>query len=481
MCSNLIKLKKLLFILFILSLLLCLYYPFADILPFGDDYIYIFGNFVMAKANHPLEFWNPSSTYFKSWPLSYSILWLENFIFDENYSFYRILNLIFHILNTLIIFKILKLKKVKESFLFSLVFLFSTFALFTVSWIFQIKTILSCFFILLAVFLFLKKRKKTSLFLYILSLITKTSGVLAIFSALNLRSLKGIILSFISVFFSFITIYGLTNGQVLNFFYASPHHFSSNFSIELIVFKLKTALTSISFFLIKFLGLMKFQIIYDYNTISMFILILMTFPIMFITIDLKKNINNIFAKLFILTLLPVIGIFMIPYHKFSPYSDHWFYLPSAFFILYLATRINMYGKLIVSILLFLNITYLTISSLQFQGLEQKLKEESKINLKNELRIEYLIEIYKYQRNYKKALELSINNYDIISRKEILLKTIRDLAVILKSQKAFDFYHLKKAYRFFEAGNKSNSKEFLDKISNEKCMSFCKILREKLSH
>jgi hypothetical protein len=196
-----------------------------DNLPFGDDYVFIFGNTEITYAKNPFLFFFPWSDYFKSWGLSYFILWNLYKLFGVNFVYYRAINLGLHFCNFLILKKLLKSEDHKlinkKSYFISLMFLFSPLSVLTTSWIFQIKTLLAVFFILLILLQIKKKNVKTLknnfkiYALFILSLLSKVSGILLpiylfyIFIVNKISVKKSILI--ISPFLLTSLIYGVIN------------------------------------------------------------------------------------------------------------------------------------------------------------------------------------------------------------------------------------------------------------------------------
>jgi hypothetical protein len=159
-----------------------------DNLPFGDDYVFIFGETEIKNAPNPFLFFFPWSDYFKSWGFSYFFLWNMYKIFGTNFVYYRVINLILHFVNFIVFRKLLDQKEATardtKSNMISLFFLFAPLSILTTSWIFQIKTLLALFFILLLL-LQLKKQKIHTLkdnlknyFLFLFSLLSKVSVIL---------------------------------------------------------------------------------------------------------------------------------------------------------------------------------------------------------------------------------------------------------------------------------------------------------------
>ena len=89
-----------------------------------------------------------------------------------------------------------------------------------------------------------------------------------------------------------------------------------------------------------------------------------------------------------------------------------------------------------------------------------------------LRDEFLVELYKYQKNYNLALDLAIDSYDYSYRKEELSTNILELANATNRSKAASFARLKKALLYIEKQDYDQAKIMLERIPNEQCNSLC---------
>lgn len=153
---------------------------------FWDDEHFIFFNPDIVFAPGWTSFWNHPVGSFKSWPLGYSIFWaLTKHAPFQSITFYKCLNIIFHSLNSFLIYRILKKFKFKEPLLLVLLFLAHPLHVEAVSWVFQLLTILSFAFLIICFDLLLKylnsnkvKYLWPSYLLFFFSLSTKSIGIL---------------------------------------------------------------------------------------------------------------------------------------------------------------------------------------------------------------------------------------------------------------------------------------------------------------
>ena len=384
---------------FPISLLLSflVYLPLFNTLPFGDDFVYIFNNEFVTGAPHPFVFWSYGEDTFKSWPLSFSFLWIFYKLFGQNFFVYRVINLIIHILNSYLVHKISSKKFPKYSKYIYIFFLLHPMAVENIYWIFQFKTLLSLTFFLTSFYyliLFNDEKKKShylfSVILFTLSLLSKTIAILAPISMIIfLTNFKKLHRSLLLIpFFILSTISGVESikgvsttkseeKQIVNFqqdyFKKKEDYLEKNkVSIKtpqqvkpktVIVKKdnfdkhkktikaywnsisnyepllLKTAimLSSVTFYIKTSLGLTINQIVYEdlnFTKFSEYILMFVGLVIICLGIFLPRELTGFFV-LTTLLYLPISGLFYVPYMQYSYVADHWFYPALSFFIIIL--------------------------------------------------------------------------------------------------------------------------------------------------
>ena len=79
-----------------------------NVQPFSDDFHHIFNYSLLENVKNPFQFLNPFSQYFKSWGLTYFVLWNFLNFFGEDYFSYRLFNLIIHFINFTLLYLLLK-------------------------------------------------------------------------------------------------------------------------------------------------------------------------------------------------------------------------------------------------------------------------------------------------------------------------------------------------------------------------------------
>lgn len=145
-------------LLFFFGISLLVFFPsYLNLNFFWDDERFIFLNPYFLQAPSPLSFWNPSSDFYKSWPIGYSFFWIiiKNF---PNFGlfYYKTFNILIHAINAFLTFKVLKKFDLKYSFFLSTIFLIHPLHVETVSWVFQILTVLAYTFFCLSFLMIFK-------------------------------------------------------------------------------------------------------------------------------------------------------------------------------------------------------------------------------------------------------------------------------------------------------------------------------------
>jgi hypothetical protein len=152
--------------------LLLVYLPSIGSLPFGDDFFYIFNNYHIKDQPNPFVYWNINSDSYKSWPMTYSLIWVLFKIFGSKFYLYRVFNILIHILNAYILKSVLETKNIRYSKTFTLLFLLHPLCFESIFWIFQIKTISATFFLLASYKFLLKYDERSKSFDYIISFLS---------------------------------------------------------------------------------------------------------------------------------------------------------------------------------------------------------------------------------------------------------------------------------------------------------------------
>lgn len=338
-----------------------------------DDNIFIFKNPAITKTSHPFVFWDRSSYHNRAWPVGYFNFWILFHTFGKTAFAYKLLNLIFHFLNTFLLIKVLKLKKISFYLPVAILFFIHPIHVETLSWIFQLNTILSCTFFLISWYfleLYLLKKDSKSLILSLISfstsLFTKSYAAgfpLFVFfyvykTNLSLKKKSLIVLSFsvLSLYAGYQTIIGVKSSKIEN---KHRNNFHEGKSKKLNSLSRKSQLIELysskkidievpadpssKFFTKYFLISQNFvhyfkHFLFPYKqllvskkwkdsvlsiSICSFLILLMIY---FLTIPGRFSDYKNYLYLCIALFAPYSGFFYVPFMKYSPTSDHWAYL-----------------------------------------------------------------------------------------------------------------------------------------------------------
>ncbi len=143
-----------------------------------DDDDYIINNFSIQKTEGLKEIWFSYKTP-QYYPVVFSSFWLEYQLWGQNPTGYRVVNLVFHIFNALLIYLILfKLYK-PIALPAALIFALHPVQVETVAWITERKNIFGAFFYLLATFFYIRFYESQQKKDYGLSLLSFTFALLS--------------------------------------------------------------------------------------------------------------------------------------------------------------------------------------------------------------------------------------------------------------------------------------------------------------
>lgn len=181
--------KEKLIIVFCYFLLITLFVFFPVIYgdPFWDDWIFIFRNEHFYNQSFLSYF--PGGNESRSWPMFFTSMWVFLRLFGSHYFLYHLASLILHSVNGFLIYRLANRFKLKWPWLLTLLYLIHPHQILTVGWIMQFKTILSIFFMLIALeslCKFYETEKESfflaSLVLYTFSLLSKSTTLCLIFT-----------------------------------------------------------------------------------------------------------------------------------------------------------------------------------------------------------------------------------------------------------------------------------------------------------
>jgi hypothetical protein len=142
---------------FALSFVICvyLYLPGLGGGPIWDDYSFWFSDPIMRPDFPYLKIWTDFA-----WPFSVSHQKFLLSAFGEEFIYYHVFNLFIHFINSLLVYKLGDVLKLRNKFLFFLLFLIHPTCVIAVAWMIQLKTLLCMMFALLSILTYLKGLKK---------------------------------------------------------------------------------------------------------------------------------------------------------------------------------------------------------------------------------------------------------------------------------------------------------------------------------
>lgn len=138
-----------------------------------DDNVFIFNSPAITQSSHPFVFFNYKTDTFRAWPLGYVVFWTLYNLLGSNFVLYKLINILIHFGNFLLVRRLLTQLKLRFAFLVSLIFLIHPLHVESVSWIFQLNTMLAFTFFMLAL-LYLEKKPALSAVFFAISVFTKS-------------------------------------------------------------------------------------------------------------------------------------------------------------------------------------------------------------------------------------------------------------------------------------------------------------------
>ncbi len=340
----------------------------------------------MRHIPNPLYSWLPWSPYYKSWPLTYTILWTYLKLFGESVVYLRFFNLIIHFLNFLIFRSILTKQDQLQKYVrpLSLFFLFAPVSVLTVSWSFQIKTLLAVFFLLLLIDKCASRKQfsykdQLQIFLYFfLSLMSKVVAILFPFYYLfqfrkQIKRERSFQITFICLICTTI-ILGFLNIKGVAYFVqeaqnvekelfkeqkekaithseakeqtisaeltaSTKTYFKSISSLSKLRDKQIIAVQNLGRLFLESIGLFQYHPFYEANQETLkrnSIFLFSAFGILILTLGIFRFDHHF--VLIIILFIPISGYIYVPYMKYSFSSDHWFYPCVPFVLMFLASQ-----------------------------------------------------------------------------------------------------------------------------------------------
>lgn len=367
-----------------------------------DDWTYIINNSQLDSEDAWRKIWL-SFALADYWPVSYSILKICKTVFGSQPLGYHFVSLGLFISIQVLMLEVLKHFRIRNALLIVLLFALHPIQVETIAWIFQIKTLLSGFFFLLAIWIFIRKRihwKILSILAFTASLLAKPTFILLPFSAVH---------GFVS----------LVVGS-LNLWKYRPVGFTPP-SEEVFQTELLDRILALPLILQRYLE----KILWPQNLSFVdppieglenpFVVglgWLAVFAALALWFRFRKKLSVPFHLSllgFLLCLAPVMGIFEVYFLRYAPSADHWAFGALGFFIL---ASVNLLEGLLpgrwMQGLLTASIVFCAVLSLQrmkvFQSEEALYKDALDKNPKAWLSLNNLGLIYKREGRWNEALE-----------------------------------------------------------------------------
>ena len=171
-----------------------------------------------------------------------------------------------------------------------------------------------------------------------------------------------------------------------------------------------------------------------------------------------------------LLFLPISGLFYVPYMEFSFAADHWFYPSLLFLILYIAKKVSYYNskntKTILSLLVFFFLLKTLLINLSLTSTKSHLYKNLSEAPESTILYEYLIELEKRDKNFKKALILSEKVFPFSDNKIPLINNMFSFATELKSPTLQMKYLILKIKTYLHVNNISEAMRTMHSLPPE---------------
>lgn len=135
-------------IIFVLTMLI--YIPPLNAPPHWDDGGYLTENYHVRNLRGLYVFWFKPTNMWQYYPVVFTSYWIEYHLWGYALWAYRIVNVVFHVANAILLLIILRRLKVPAAFVIALIFACHPIHVETLVYIAERKNILSCFFFMLA-------------------------------------------------------------------------------------------------------------------------------------------------------------------------------------------------------------------------------------------------------------------------------------------------------------------------------------------
>ncbi|MBF0279031.1 MAG: tetratricopeptide repeat protein [SAR324 cluster bacterium] len=170
----------------LIGIVFSVYYPTTQAGFVWDDFVFVVDDPLMTATDGFWRIWfAPGSGPWNYWPLTRSVFWLQRQLWGLNPFGYHLVNITFHLLNSIVLYLALQHFKVRGAWIIGLLFAIHPVHVASVAWVVELKNTLSGLFYLLSIWAFLifDKNKNwrwysLSLGLFLFALLSKSSTVM---------------------------------------------------------------------------------------------------------------------------------------------------------------------------------------------------------------------------------------------------------------------------------------------------------------
>lgn len=122
------------------------YAPTTNLTFIWDDDYYVYANPTLQSSDALASIWTDPSKSPQYYPITFTVLWIQYQLFADNPAGYHALNVLLHVINSLLCFTVLKQLRLPPAFWIAMAFALHPIQVETVAWITELKNLLSGMF-----------------------------------------------------------------------------------------------------------------------------------------------------------------------------------------------------------------------------------------------------------------------------------------------------------------------------------------------